>query len=97
MVQFYWQQGAELKGKRLRLSFMARSEAPTSITVRCQQVKQPFGELGLSKACKLTTAWQKFSFDFKASPADAYTVPIFWFGTRATTISMGDLKLVTLP
>lgn len=97
MIQFYWQLGRGINGERLRLEFMAKSEVPTKITVRCQQTREPYDSLGLSEVCQLGTTWKKFSFDFDTKPADDYTVPIFWFGKVPTFICIADVSLRVVP
>ncbi len=68
----FLQNGLKLAaGKPYTVRFLAKASAPRILGVNVSQAHEPWQNLGLSAAPRLTTEWQEFRFVFNASQSDA--------------------------
>lgn len=93
MVQMFWIPEGRFLDAKFLLEFSAKSSVETTITVRCQESKAPYQDLGLAEAVKLGPEWQRFRFEFDTAPANFYTVPMFWVGRSAGVVSIRGVSL----
>ncbi|MCS7225102.1 MAG: carbohydrate binding domain-containing protein [Armatimonadetes bacterium] len=58
------------KGIPYTLSFWARSDRPTSVSIGIKQAHEPWQDLGFRTSVKVTEEWQQFSYTFIVSESD---------------------------
>jgi hypothetical protein len=76
------------------LSFSAKADRQTSISVNAGQAHEPWLGLGLSSTANLTTQWQPFRFVFKASQSDDNgRVSFSGLGQQTGTCRFADVSL----
>jgi len=52
------------KGRKYTLTYWARADRPTLITVNCMQNHEPWEHHGAATESQVTTEWKKFTFSF---------------------------------
>jgi hypothetical protein len=81
------------KGKYYTVTFSAKAEKPTSISVGVAQAHAPWQNLGLSSTAKLESTDEEFSFGFTTSTDDDNARISFSLGHDVNAITLAKIEL----
>lgn len=81
------------KGTFYTVSFVAKAEKPTTVTVSVSQTKSPWGNLGLAAPVKLDTNEREYAFGFAAANDDDAARIAFAIGHDVDQIALGRLQV----
>lgn len=98
-LQFY-QAGLHLDEKAsYRLTFKARSQDKSTLSISAMNSAAPWAQLGLSENVTLTPEWQEYRFDFAPHSVlpDGKNRVGFGLLNKITSVELKDIRLHTVP